>query len=669
MAFRVCCGCKPFITIRRLDHADGKAVWEYGPGANWVFHYGSDTISGMVVPSDTAMNRRVQNVGTSWTTRSGMTANAAEAVTLTKLDATDGTVIESALIPGMWVVTSSKEAFTTMHSSVSIAGLSGGDIVFKENRKPTLELVDWTNDIAAKQYVIHSNNQVAGNITLVTKTSSETVTIACNSSASAAATAITAGSPTDIVSVSVTGGPLPETALEIAITWSAASGDFKSINASTTYTVSGTSVPANGILTAYSTSTGEITGYLGSILGAGASITRTRLITGTDTIPTSSAPPSLGLFGTRSVFATASDGIMTVSSDRTLQYWTLGKPFTRGWAKFVNAVSAGTTYGNVENDAFIIGVPRKNYGSGVYSGCVLTPSSGAVTEYDVSDVKTDDTAAPWLHDSSATDYITQPFTEAGYSGAPKWCYTDGNTELTLNGDHAHIQGQVYGVTSGFFLTHTFASTTLTDASLAQLRTIDTLVSPLSGLYPNVRHIAYHVGFNQRSLAGTEFRIVFSGTGLTTVNTPWLDWNTITATDLRTELLTLFPENPYVGTTGWSTATVLVDNSNNCVAPMFEKGYVVLDFYVAQNATGLGLGFMPRGYVTDVNAFTFEFRNFASAEQGVARWENSTSSPQTWAREWGRKRVGGLQVLPTESWVKNGIIVSWGQAVRGELPPP
>lgn len=79
--------------------------WEYGPGSLWALHYGADEVTGIVFDADLTPNRFLQQatagnfIGVEARPISGAyVANAAESLTLTKLNSTDGTVIESALM-------------------------------------------------------------------------------------------------------------------------------------------------------------------------------------------------------------------------------------------------------------------------------------------------------------------------------------------------------------------------------------------------------------------------------------------------------------------------------------------------------------------------------------------------------------------------------------------
>jgi len=241
-----CCRQVQAITIKGIDKTDGTTVWEYGPGSFWRHHYGADAISGLVPNLSATLDKYAISAGayptynnTGNRNTATLVANVAEAMTVTKLDSTDGTVVESAVLTGIFC-NEVGTTFVSLAPGLSInnaAALSGGDYVVVGERLPFIEFVDYASNTATKSYILHAHGQQAGNVYLKTRTSSETITIPFDSAASAVETLFEATS--DCVSATATGGPWPLSPIEIEVEWSASSGDISGIAASPTYPITG----------------------------------------------------------------------------------------------------------------------------------------------------------------------------------------------------------------------------------------------------------------------------------------------------------------------------------------------------------------------------------------------------------------------------------------------
>lgn len=245
------CGCcspaiVKAITIKGIDKTDGETVWEYGPGAYWRHHYGADAISGVVPNLSATLNKYAICAGVypafalcGNRNTATLDANCAEALTITKLDSLDGTLIESATLVGLFCDTIG-DAFVRMMNGLSItnsAALSGGDYVIVGERLPFIEFVAYTSNTTTKEYILHAHGQQAGNVYLRTRTSSETITIPYNSDAAAVEALFEATA--DCVAATATGGPWPLSPIEIEVEWSASSGDISGISATATYSAEG----------------------------------------------------------------------------------------------------------------------------------------------------------------------------------------------------------------------------------------------------------------------------------------------------------------------------------------------------------------------------------------------------------------------------------------------
>lgn len=248
------CGCcspsnVKAVTIKAIDKSDGTTVWEYGPGAFWRHHYDADEISGVVPNLAATLDRYAisareypsfapcgnRNTGT-------LEANAAEALSLVKLDSLDGSVIESTTLTGFFCDTIA-ESFVGLMSGLSItnaAALSGGDFVIVGERLPFIEFDDFSTNAATKTYTLHAHGQRAGSVYLTTRTSAETIEIPFDSTAAEVEALFEAA--TDCVTATATGGPWPLVPIVVEVEWSASSGDVSGISATGTYTVEGAGI-------------------------------------------------------------------------------------------------------------------------------------------------------------------------------------------------------------------------------------------------------------------------------------------------------------------------------------------------------------------------------------------------------------------------------------------
>lgn len=394
---------------------DGSTEWEYGPGSWWRHHYGADAISGLVPDVDATPNTYVLSPFAAgsfqegvWIDRNGrlsgaLNANVSESLTLTKLDSLDGSVIESAILDGWFVSQMSIGGWVNATGTiVETAALSGGDYLIVGWRPPCVEYVDYTTDTANKEYVLHAHTQQAGNVYFRTWTSNETITLAYNATAADVAAAFLATN--DCTAATATGGPWPHRKIELSVTWSAATGDIRSIKVDATYTAStaGTctwdwltvTVPPNpptdqwvlntdncavgttatppagngnpgdtaipgtcaggspatgtrsvrGWMASYDTGTGLISNSTGYVFGRDNN-TPLRLMTGSQTIPSNTTPSRLQGF---QVLPAAENRIVCltekVNPGNTVEAWNVANTWTREWQYFLNT-DLGTILG------------------------------------------------------------------------------------------------------------------------------------------------------------------------------------------------------------------------------------------------------------------------------------------------------------------------------------
>jgi hypothetical protein len=454
-----CCRCKTVepVTIKGLTASTGVTEWEYGPGALWVQHYGADEISGFV--SEWTVNDRYVAIGGIgyWLTlglyRSGgaLTANCSECWKIVKIDGTDGTEIESATWQGVfgYDATGYGEIRIVNLNRIGLgAGLSGGDHCRSHSILPAVEWVDYTTNTANKEYILHAHTQQGGNVYLRTKTSSETITIPFNATAAQVKTLFE--NTADCTAATVTGGPWPGTALEVNVTWSAATGDISAIKYDSTYSAggsgsctfqwnAGTSMwvlvsdscnpgPAEEPLTSgtydgelragtcpvsfpppptgtrstlaaavsYDTGTGAVTNSVGQVFGLGASGTAaTKLISETaGTVPTVTTLSNSDI--EPDIYAGASNSLLVFgyqgTNGRTVEGWTVGTTWSRIWRRYINADAAGGRFawaaGLAQSGTIAVCVRRRVYNTAEKSGVLANIAAGTFTEFDESEIST-----------------------------------------------------------------------------------------------------------------------------------------------------------------------------------------------------------------------------------------------------------------------------------------
>ncbi len=454
-----CCRCKTVepVTIKGLTASTGVTEWEYGPGALWAQHYGADRISG-VVNEWTANNRAVYvaAMGAFASTpgpRSGgaLTATAAQCLKIVKLNSTTGAEVESATIQGLFAYSAgSGLSFQTLNATrmASPAGLSGGDYLMAHSIDPAVEWDDYTTDTANKEYTLHPHTLQGGNVYFRTKTSSETITVPYNATAGTIKTLFE--STADCTAATVTGGPWPDAAINLDVTWSQSTGDISGIKFDATYSAggsgsctfqwnAGTSTwvlvsdtcnpgpaeePVNpgtydgelqpgtcpvsfpppptgtrdtrAAAVSWSTATGAITSHVGRIFGLGASgAAATKLITETagtvptvSTLSTSDIEPDLYAGASNSVLVFGYQG----TNGRTVEGWTVGSPWSRIWRRYVNADAWAGRWawaaGLAQSGKVAVCVRRRIYDSSEKAGTIADIAAGTFTEFDESEVST-----------------------------------------------------------------------------------------------------------------------------------------------------------------------------------------------------------------------------------------------------------------------------------------
>jgi|GEM_PF-1709303 len=735
-----CCNCigerRP-TTIKGLDTSDGTTVWEYGHGSFWREHYGTDEITGIEAALSVTKNRFVlvalQNIGAAnpYVTRPARTAgalmaNCRESIALVKLDATDGTVIETATIDGLFQQDGTDNSFTLItgpdYYSMSIrnaAALSGGDYVILGNRAVAIEWVDYTTDTADKEYILHAHIQQAGKVYIRTKTSLEVIELQYNATAADVEAAFEATA--DCTAATATGGPWPHRKIEISVTWSAATGDIDGVKVDHQYAVTvggggGTSTwdwvlspPPTGdywglntdactggaVATAPATpgSPGDV-GIPGTCVGGSAGYTiqrptygiAARYDTGTGLITSSvgyqfglrngSAPPKLvdnsGTVPTSNFAATAGiDDIRAGANNRVavlttnglyVEGWETTGPWSAVWQKWVNVQNISLS--NVEGDKQLIEFTRATFTAGSRCIAQVTIADGTATASDSSVVSTGKTPRVYYHEGSSANWsvANYPATTTGFGGS---------FQYNLDGSRVYDgTTQLHGVVDYQYplLTDGDGYYSIINTQGAGVRFTGPSVTPpiISGT--NARAYVwrwYTVDWAKPALT-TQFRFRFARTGLATKTTAWLDWDA-TSAEIKTALDNIFTAN-----TGGVTDNVVMyplggpaSIIGNTDYGLFDVG-LVIRFAGFANAAGNAEGYINPNYLL-TNSVTIEFQNFSQyCAAGIASHSRTTGTVR-WTRTWGSKGATsytgpGALFKP---WLQAGLVIVPGVLVDPE----
>jgi len=446
-----CCRCDGkkirAVTIKGLAQSNGATQWEYGPGALWRQQHAGNRITGIKWNSAATLNKFVLICGTAdaWQNppasrvSGAYPANAMQPLTLQTISADDGSEIESAALELFcWQVSDDQFVLGTQYSSEynirEVLTLSGGDYLIAGARVPVLEWVDYTTNTSAKEYVLHAHIQQAGNVYFKTLTSSETITLAYNSTASAVKTAFEATA--DCVTCTATGGPWPHRKIEISVTWSASNGDIAQMKRDGTYTATG--------------STGTCTWDWQVIPPSGGSwILNTDLCTGgsTATAPVGSGSPGdVGIPGTcsggsgGSVTRRTDGSVATYSPSTGLIQTSAGYIFGRDNttpSKLVTETGSAPSHGNAANQpcpgsSFGIGYPR-SIASGNSNVVGMITQNGNV---DGQTVECWLPGSPWVrqwqkYNNANADVLI--FSEGSYFGipVPRKAFSGGSTTAAV----------------------------------------------------------------------------------------------------------------------------------------------------------------------------------------------------------------------------------------------
>jgi hypothetical protein len=723
------CGCScetrvSAVTIKAFHKSDGTTEWEYGPGSWWRHHYGADEITGIQADTAATLDAYViaASDGESWVLADNrnlttLTANACECLSLVKLNALDGTVIETAVMGGMFVSAVFPNGAYVMVNGLEIsetAGLSGGDYVIAGRRVPVIEFVDFSSNTATKNYVLHGHNQRSGNVYLQTRTSAETITLPYNATASAVEAAFE--STSDCVSATATGGPWPLAGIDIEVEWSVSGGDISAIkidgattgsspgtgtsewqfdavaevwnliaNNCTTGTpvppnynpgfpatdfgtceIAGVSSPTEGAATTYDTGTGTIVNTVGRIFGASTTITAQKLVDAGASVPSVTQNANEAIYhmvsGPSNTLGIMGTGFNYIES------WTPSSTWSNNWQKFINTIG-GANFSSprlnllgaysVEQGKLLVNFQNRLYAGDYKAAAHIDMTSGTVTEiinafYSPSTINGNNTGQTYLLEGDSSTTVEYPRGVLNPFGERVYNF----------GIDTHIDG------TSLFLGRSFHAgvdssnvygTGIVAGTVAQI--LHEYYGTFSSTTNSVSHFwRFRTVSGARFTNAAEFRFVFRG-GFT----PWIAWDA-DQSEIEAAILTVYPQNTEglvsnarLPWGGFPNGTL----PDNTYFSWLERG-VEIEFQAFRNIAGRNAGYIPPTHVT-AGRITIEVRNAVGYNpEGIVAWDR-TNGDLVWSRAWGTPVTGGSELqYPRYIWTRGDFVFAYGDLVENDL---
>lgn len=685
-----CCLCemKRLVTIKGINTTTGVTTWEYGPGTMWRDHYGLDRITGIQCNTAATLNRHVvesqghAGLTHNMTDRSVTTlvANVMEPLTFTVLNSLTGAVVTSAVtVEGLFCTAVYANGFLPLIPAVAraAAGLSNDwYLLVGDELPPQLELVGFASNTANKSYIFHAHGLQAGNVTLVTRTTSETVTLAYNVTAASMKTTLEATA--DVVTAVCTGGPWPLLKINVDITWSVAGGDFKSLTHDKTYSVGGTPRSTSGSAYAYDPATGLLKSTFGYRFGRGTDKAEARLITitGPITVPVDVALKRAG--NTCGAGASATVGL--IADIDSIECWTVvagSDAWTFGWLKIVNTVGGYNPFGPIPEKWFRAEANSitSGFGRAVFTGptrtlCAyhLNLATGTVTELDFPDTvgtsptNLDNQVSVLSHDGGTGTQTAYEYKNTNVT--PKFKFHVESGEMQCGGLYFHLGcTPIYGADATQFYGQSSGGTPTFNAQLPSVPP-----AAISGSSAKSYLWTFHSSLHEHYATGTEFRFRFAGGNASNpaLYSNWVDW-LATKAQIEAAVLAGISEN----TEGVvSSCTVylfgLPAYSITNATGYLERG-LEIRFAGAVDATGLFWGFKTGSVYFASGKVTIETRTATyTTTGGITAWNRTTGAP-VWTRKFGTALGTANTIDSSMAWVKSGLLFSVGGPVTNELP--
>lgn len=422
-----------------------------------------------------------------------------------------------------------------------------------------------------------------------------------------------------------------------------------------------------GAVTVFDPATGLIENSIGYHFGFpdGAS---TWLITQTATAPTytgqaTQAPVAITAAASAKIVAAGQRG-----GQSWVQCWTTGSTWSLNWTKNRPGASSGGISAYAESDTVLVNFARATFVDGsskTRCGATIAVSTGTVTELDNSfkstSTRNSDNAKGFLSmlDDTPADVMI--------SGLQR-SLDPSNFQYQLQGVGTTWDGttnkSAHGETIGWNDNTIFAFSTaqVTSATLAVISTIRAQAIAFSGArsYVYEFYTQTRTEFNDTA----QFRFRFVASGLTTLETAWLDWDATNA-EIDAALIAVFGEN-----TEGVVSNIIVNAfgdppSLTHPTSLLERGLSIQ--FATQTAATVGLGFIPPGYVNRPLAnVQLQVQNTAAPFDGRIMAYNTTDGEELWSREFGTKADASVGQAYA-GWLQGDLLYLYGEQVENDLP--
>jgi len=674
------------VNLKCLNKSDGTIVWEIGAIFFPVQQYGADYIHCFQIVPPKNLDTYILELPTDGTlavfenrnTKTLGANRASDAVEVLRLNSDDGTEANRSAVPwlfSMFAVSASTPSFTPGERffgfgstvvNIQCDGLSGGDMIIAGHVPIQIELTDYASNNTTKTYVFHPHTHTAGTVTMKTLVSDQTITFGYNVSAASLKTALE--SVGDVSSATVTGGPWPLAALNVSVTWSSSSGDFKSAGIEATTLAGFSNRPTRAALFTVDPTNGTISDTFGCIFGDySAAVKMHPSVSGfIPTVPDAVSDASRPIAGASNSFAVSESNS---NNPNWFEGWNATTK-TEIWCVYNNhTVSSGERKPYIHQRrshagyVYITGTKKTLAGSD-WVGCKVDIAGGTRTEVNHTQSALNNMDC-WMTDAdndSATNAYSQ-FTTRFQQTSPAVTYVtvDEQGELDISGNIFRVgAARLIGLdASDFFVWHGQGSQGFRYKNPAATPSLITSTNARGYLW------RFYLDPGTHYDTGTEFRFKFTGnSGNPTKYSDWIDWLG-DATAIEAAINSVFAantggvvDNVQVWPFGAPTA---FDNTHGHL-----EQYLEILFAGAANATGISELYIPATYVQQ-NKITIEIRTPTAefSPPGIASFNRSTCS-LNWSRKFGEQ--GGNDIAyPLDAWVRGDYVYAYGALVDNEIP--
>jgi hypothetical protein len=689
-----CCICErtvKLVNLKGFDAADGSTLWEYGLASMYCLRYGANEF--LAIKHDATITANKFGVWAQETVfleippriAGALPALYAETLTVVKIDATDGTEISSTALDDWYAETgeSSSQSVRMMNARLSqgtigepfVAALSGGKMAFLGRIEPAVIWDDRTDNDATKSYRLLPHTQSEGKVYFLTKTNRQTITCDYNDTAAEIETAFEAVA--DVVSATATGGPWPLVAIDLTVTWSAATGDIQGIKRDSTVTLG--TPPATSARPVASTAftidpaTGLLVNTCGHRLGRGNSSAISDLMP--SPLPGTNItlyPPRLG--AERIIAADSNLVGLQSTQNETVECWDASPAgangWTRSWALYRNTPVVGLSNMatlQCQNASFSLTVPRQSYDGTTYTGATIPTSAATPAHWDNDRVSTSTANTARLTGHVARDGNT----------AFRWCdarrrlstgqifyfagieHSDTTTDLALG------VSQMFGVSSTRLFVISSGNDQTGGASPVAVRTTNVLTTgTLAGSLATFRKLVWYWPGTWYK-PNTEFRFTFFPGGGASISTAWVAWPS-SAAGIATALTNLFGENTegvYSNVQVWPTGAP--GGLDNTSYSELQQNIDIL--FAVRPANDNPFGHVPAQYIN--TSARIEVRYAQTMTQGDLTAFDAADGDIVWSRYFGYATNPTTSVdypvRPLYAWYRGDYVWAAGGPINAE----